>query len=99
VGWYHFNIVNLEQWIDDANCYPVVRDLRWPNAVHCPQGGSEQIQKRGHHDPYSYRQRYQCLACEQQFDDLSGAIFEGHLRPRRAGVVCLYLMGLNLPNE
>lgn len=92
-------MVNLEQLIDDAKCYEVVRDLRWPNHVTCPKCGSTQIQKRGHHDRYSYRQRYQCQSCEQQFDDLSGTIFEGHHRPLRTWVVCLYLMGLNLSNE
>jgi transposase-like protein len=92
-------MVNLEQLIDDAKCYEVVRDLRWPNQVICPHCGSIQIQKRGHHDRYSYRQRYQCQSCEQQFDDLSGTIFEGHHRPLRTWVVCLYLMGLNLSNE
>ena len=92
-------MVNLEQLIDDAKCYEVVRDLRWPDQVTCPKCGSKQIQKRGHHDRYSYRQRYLCLSCEQQFDDLSGAIFEGYHRPLRTWVVCLYLMGLNLSNE
>ena len=48
---------------------------------------------------YSYRQRYVCHACGQQFDDLSGTIFEGHHRPLRVWVLCLYFMGLNLSNE
>jgi hypothetical protein len=30
---------------------------------------------------------------------LSGTIFEGHHRPLRTWVVCLYLIGLNLSNE
>jgi transposase-like protein len=92
-------MVNLEQLIDDAKCYQVIRDLRWPEVVQCPQCGSKQILKRGHHDRYSYRQRYQCQACSTQFDDLTGTIFEGHHRPLRTWVVCLYLMGLNLSNE
>ncbi len=57
------------------------------------------IRKRGHHDRYSYRQRYECQTCGQQFDELSGTIFEGHRRPLRVWVSCLYLMGLNLSNE
>ena len=92
-------MVSIEQLIDDAKCYEVVRDLRWPTGVRCPNCNSPKIKKRGHHDRYSYRQRYECQTCRQQFDDLSGTIFEGHHRPLRVWVVCLYLMGLNLSNE
>ncbi len=92
-------MVTIEKLIDDAKCYEVVRDLRWPNGVHCPACHSMNIKKRGHHDRYSYRQRYVCQTCGQHFDDLSGTIFEGHHRPLRVWVSCLYLMGLNLSNE
>jgi len=92
-------MIHIEQLIDDAKCYEVIRDLRWPKEVHCPNCDSIAIKKRGHHDRYSYRQRYECQACEQQFDDLSGTIFEGHHQPLRVWVICLYLMGLNLSNE
>ncbi len=92
-------MVTIEQLIDDAKCYEVVRKLRWPQGVHCPNCDSMNIRKRGHHDRYSYRQRYECQTCGQQFDDLSGTIFEGHRRPLRVWVSCLYLMGLNLSNE
>jgi hypothetical protein len=30
---------------------------------------------------------------------LTGTIFEGHHRPLRVWVICLYFMGLNLSNE
>ncbi len=92
-------MVTIEKLIDDAKCYEVVRDLRWPNGVDCPNCNSRNIKKRGHHDRYSYRQRYECQTCGQQFDDLSGTIFEGHHRPLRVWVSCLYLMSLNLSNE
>src|SRR5512140_1288543 len=92
-------MVSIEQLMDDAKCYEVVRDLRWPNGVRCPHCDSPHIQKLGQHDRYKYRQRYACETCGQQFDDVSGTIFEGHHRPLRVWVVCLYLMGLNLSNE
>ena len=44
-------------------------------------------------------ERYVCHACGQHFDDLSRTIFEGHHRPLRVWVLCLYFMGLNLSNE
>jgi len=92
-------MVTIEKLIDDAKCYEVVRDLRWPNGVQCPECNSKIIKKRGHHDRYSYRQRYACQTCGRQFDDLSETIFEGDHRPLRVWVSCLYLMGLILSNE
>ena len=92
-------MVNLQQLIDDAKCYAVVRELRWPDGVRCPECGSGTVKKRGYHTHQAHRQRYQCQACGQQFDDLSGTILEGHHQPLRIWVLCLYLMGLNLSNE
>jgi transposase-like protein len=92
-------MINLQQLIDDAKCYAVVRELRWPDGVRCPECGSGTVKKRGYHTHQAHRQRYQCQACRQQFDDLSGTILEGHHRPLRVWVLCLYLMGLNLSNE
>lgn len=40
-------MVSIEQLIDDAKCYEVVRNLRWPEKVHCPQFDSTDIKKRG----------------------------------------------------
>jgi transposase-like protein len=92
-------MVNLQQLIDDAKCFAVVRELRWPEGVRCPQCGSSAIHKRGFHTQQVHRQRYECQNCGQQFDDLSGTIFEGHHQPLRVWVLCLYFMGLNLSNE
>ena len=92
-------MVNLQQLIDDAKCFGVVRELRWPDGVRCPSCGSSAVKKRGFHTHQAHRQRYECQECPQQFDDLSGTIFEGHHQPLRVWVLCLYLMGLNLSNE
>jgi transposase-like protein len=92
-------LVNLQTLIDDAKCYEVVRQLRWPTGVQCPACGALEIVKRGHHTYQAQRQRYACRACGRQFDDLSGTIFEGHYQPLRVWVLCLYFMGLNLSNE
>ena len=92
-------MINLQQLIDDAKCYAVVRELRWPDGVHCPECGSGKIKKRGYHTHQAHRQRYQCQDCGQQFDDLSGTILERHHQPLRVWVLCLYFMGLNLSNE
>ena len=92
-------LVNIQTLIDDAKCYEVVRQLRWPTGVQCPACGASAIVKRGHHTHQAHRQRYVCRTCGRQFDDLSGTIFEGHHQPLRVWVLCLYFMGLNLSNE
>ncbi len=89
---------NIQHLIDDAKCYGVVRDMRWPEGVKCPHCGSGEIIKRGFHSQQAHRQRYECQKCERQFDDVTGTIFEGHHQPLRVWVLCLYLMGLNLSN-
>ena len=91
-------LLNIQRLMDDAKCYGVVRELRWPDGVCCPGCGSDQVNKRGFHDHQAHRQRYSCQACQHQFDDLSGTIFEGHRQPLKTWILCLYLMGLNLSN-
>ena len=92
-------LVNIQQLIDEAKCYAVVRELRWPEGVKCPGCGSAEIIKRGFHNQQAHRQRYECQGCGRQFDDLTGTIFEGHHQPLRVWILCLYFMGLNLSNQ
>jgi len=92
-------MINIQHLIDDAKCFEVVRQLRWPNGVRCPDCGTAHVNKRGFHTHQAHRQRYKCQACGHQFDDLSGTIFEGHHQPLCVWVLCLYFMGLNLSNE
>ena len=92
-------LLNIRQLMDDAKCYEVVRDLRWPEGISCPGCGSAAVNKRGFHDHQAHRQRYICQECGRQFDDLSGTIFEGHRQSLKTWILCLYLMGLNLSNR
>lgn len=92
-------MIHISNLVDDAKCYEVVRQLHWPNGVVCPACGSADVGKRGFHTHQKERQRYACRACQHQFDDLSGTIFEGHHQPLKVWVLCLYLLGLNLSNE
>lgn len=92
-------LIHIQNLVDDAKCYEVVRHLRWPEGVCCPWCGSAQVTKRGFHTRQVERQRYECQACDRQFDDLTATIFEGHHQPLKVWVLCLYLMGLNLSNE
>ena len=91
-------LIHIQNLVDDAKCYQVIREVRWPQGVTCPECGSAQVTKRGFHDRQPERQRYECQACQRQFDDLTDTIFEGHHQPLKVWVLCLYLMGLNLSN-
>ena len=92
-------LLNIQHLIDEAKCYAVVREMRWPDGVKCPHCGSGEIKKRGFHNEQAHRQRYECQTCDRQFDDLTDTIFEGHHQPLRVWVLCLYFMGLNLSNQ
>jgi len=92
-------LVNLPSLIDDAKCFELVRQHRWPEGVRCPSCRSASVARHGRDDTQPYRQRYRCAACGARFDDLTGTVLAGHHRPLRVWVLCLYLMGLNLSNE
>ena len=90
------NLVNLSALIDDAKCFALVRQQRWPEGVHCPACGSGSVIRDGFDETQAHRQRYRCKACAERFDDLTGTLLAGHHQPLRVWVLCLYFMGLNL---
>jgi len=92
-------MLNLQALIDDARCFQVLRDLRWPQGVRCPHCDSAQITLQGHDETQPARQRYLCRSCSRRFDDLTGTVFAGHHQPLRVWVLCLYFLGLNLSNQ
>src|SRR5689334_2448562 len=91
--------VNLASLLDDAKCFALVRQHRWPEGVRCPGCGSNAVVRNGYDDTQPHRQRYRCKACASRFDDLSGTVLAGHHQPLRVWVLCLYFMGLNLSNR
>jgi transposase-like protein len=93
------NLVNLTSLIDDAKCFAMVREFRWPEGVRCPGCGSDAVVRNGRDDPQPARQRYRCQACAARFDDLTGTVLAGQHQPLRVWVLCLYFMGLNLSNR
>jgi transposase-like protein len=92
-------LMNLAALIDDAKCFELVRQQRWPDGVHCPTCSSAAVTRHGRADAEPHRQRYRCTACDRRFDGLSGTVLAGHHRPLQVWVPCLYLMGLNLSNR
>jgi transposase-like protein len=93
------SLVSLSSLIDDAKCYALVRQQRWPEGVRCPGCGGATVIRHGRDDTQRHRQRYRCRGCGARFDDLTGTVLAGHHQPLRVWVLCLYLMGLNLSNR
>src|ERR1700760_4589797 len=93
------DMINLSGLLDEAKCFELVRQHRWPDGVCCPDCDSAMVIRNGHDDGQRHRQRYLCKACQGRFDDLSGTVLAGHHQPLRVWVLCLYLMGLNLSNR
>src|SRR4051794_6407650 len=92
-------LVNLSSLIDDAKCFELVRQHRWPGGARCPSCGSASVARHGRDDTQPHRQRYRCAACGARFDDLTGTVLAGHHQPLRVRVPCLYFMGLNLSSR
>jgi transposase-like protein len=92
-------LVNLSVLIDDAKCFELVRQHRWPDGVRCPTCSSAAVARHGRDETQRHRQRYRCTTCGGRFDDLTGTALAKHHRPLQVWVLCLYLMGLNLSNR
>src|SRR5215208_3293085 len=93
------DLVNLSGLLDDAKCFALVRQHRWPEGVRCPGCGRDGVIRDGCEDTQPHRQRYRCKACAGRFDDLTGTALAGHHQPLRVWVLCLSLRGLNLSNR
>ena len=83
------DLVNLSGLMDDAKCFALVRQHRWPESVRCPGCASSSVIRDGCDDTQPHRQRYRCKACAPRFDDLTGTVLAGHHQPLRAWVLCL----------
>ena len=68
------DMVNLSGLLDEAKCFELVRQHRWPNGVRCPDCGSAVVIRNGHDEGQRHRQRYLCKACHTRFDDLTGTV-------------------------
>ena len=93
------DLIDLSGLIDDAKCFALVRQHRWPEDVRCLVCDSLAVIRDGHDDTRPCRQRDRCKACSGRFDDLTGTVLAGHHQPLRVWVLCLYVMGLNLSNR
>jgi transposase-like protein len=91
-------MISIKGLISETQCYETIRRLRWSVGVYCPHCDRECVIKRGSHTNQPERNRYECKACGKRFDDLTGTVLAGHHQPLSTWILCLYFMGLNLPN-
>src|SRR3954453_15264797 len=93
------DLVNLSGLLDDAKCFALVRQHRWPERVRFHGCSRDAVIRDGCDDTQPLRQRYRCKACAGRFDDLTGTALAGHHQPLRVWVLCLSFMGLTLSNR
>jgi len=83
------DLINLSGLLDDAKCFALVRQHRWPEGARCPVCDSGVVIRDGHDDTQPHRQRYRCKACAGRFDDLTGTVLAGHHQPAGLSAVPL----------
>ncbi len=88
--------VHILDMFDEAKCFALVRQLRWPDGPVCPRCQSVSVTKNGHVATQPARQQYVCHGCGRYFDDLTGTLFADRRRPLPVWMAALYLMGLNI---
>ena len=76
-------LVNLSSLIDDAKCYELVRQHRWPEGVRCPHCDSASVARHGHDDTQRHLSNRQ-IAREL---DLSQSDVQRMTEQLRAGLV------------
>lgn len=87
----------ITELMDDAKCFAMVRDARWPDGVvQCPHCQATAIVNNGRDAAHPGQQHYQCRACRRYFDDLTGTILSDRRQSLARWVACIYLMLLNL---
>ena len=88
-------MINIGMLVSEAECYRMIREMRWETEIKCISCGSTSIKKNGKTEEC---QNYNCKKCGKYFDDVTGTIFAGRHQNVKKWVICLYFMGLNLSN-
>ena len=93
------DLIKLTTLLDEAKCYEVIRQLRWPDGVVCLHCRGTGVVRNGHDNRERHRQRYLCKTCKYRFDDLTGTVLAGHHQPVSTWILGSYFMGVNLSNR
>ena len=87
----------LHKLLDVAQCYELLRSIRWPTDVLCPTCGASEIVKNGKDPQQIHCQHYKCKICKTYFDDVTETIFSGTHQGIHQWITVLYLLNLNVP--
>jgi transposase-like protein len=89
-------IIQLHKLLDVAQCYDLLRAIRWPTGVICPNCSTTEIIKNGKDPHQIHCQHYKCKACQRYFDDVTDTVFSGSHQGIHQWITVLYLMNLNV---
>ena len=84
-----FDLANLFRLMDDAKCFALVCQHRWPEGVCCPGCDSSLVIRDGCDDTQPHRQRYRCEACASRFGNLTGTVLTSYHQLAWVRVLCL----------
>jgi transposase-like protein len=90
--------MNLPKLIQDFGsnnaCRVYLRDLRWPDGVHCPRCESTSISKIGWPDDPTAkgRRQFDCGSCRYRFSVTAGTVFHDSHLPLSKWFLATYLM-------
>jgi transposase-like protein len=89
-------LIQLHKLLDVAQCYDLLRTIRWPTGVTCPTCSATDIVKNGKDPHQIHCQHYKCKACQGYFDDVTDTVFSASHQGIHQWITVLYLMNLNV---
>jgi transposase-like protein len=88
-------LIQLHKLLDVAQCYSLLRSVRWPEGTVCPACLATDIVKNGKDPHQIHCQHYKCKSCKTYFDDLTDTVFSGSHQGIHQWITVLYMMNLN----
>ena len=70
-------LIQLHKLLDVGQCYDLLRSIRWPTGVVCPNCLATDIVKNGKDPHQIHCQHYKCKGCKTFFDDVTNTVFSG----------------------
>ena len=84
----------MEKFRDDATAEAWFVERRWPDGIHCPHCGSENVQTGAKHKSMPYRCREK--GCAKRFSAKTGTVMEGSKLGFRVWMIATFQLSTNL---
>ena len=84
----------MRQFPDDATAEAWFVKRRWPNGIHCPHCGSDNVQSGAKHKSMPYRCREK--ECAKRFSAKTGTVMEGSKLGFQVWMIATYQLSTNL---